>query len=154
MKRITPEQAKLYVPCDEDLTNSEKSFFTLTQDPTDEKWEIITYYTARKENIYENRDGEGDSWVYILKNASMPNLIKIGYTKKEPDIRAKQVSRGTGVPTNFSVEFAFKCFNAESLEREIHKYLKPFRVNNNKEFFQISIEEAESTIELLGQRYL
>ena len=82
MKRITPEQAKLYVPCDEDLTNSEKSFFTLTQDPTDEKWEIITYYTARKENIYENRDGEGDSWIYILKNASMPNLIKIGYTKK------------------------------------------------------------------------
>ena len=84
----------------------------------------------------------------------MPNLVKIGHTKKEPDIRAKQVSRGTGVPTNFRVEFAFRCFNAESLEREIHKYLKPYRVNNNKEFFQMSLKEAENTIELLGQRYL
>ena len=154
MKRITQKQAKNLVPCEDDLTNSERAFFTLTKDPLDPEWENVTYYTARKENIYENRDGEGDSWVYILTNPSMPNLVKIGHTKKEPDIRAKQVSRGTGVPTNFRVEFAFRCFNAESLEREIHKYLKPYRVNNNKEFFQIAIKEAENTIELLGQRYL
>ena len=154
MKRITIEQSKTFVPYDEDLTNSEKAFFTLTQDPLDSEWEIITYFTARKESIYENRSGDGDSWVYVLTNISMPNLLKIGSTSKEPDKRAEQVSRGTGVPTKFRVEFAFKCFNAESLEREIHKYLKPFRVNNDREFFQISLTEAEKTIELLGQRYL
>lgn len=154
MKRITVEQAKSFVPHDEDLTNSEKVFFTLTPDPLEEGWDVITYYTARKEKVYENRGGDGDSWVYVLTNKSMPNLLKIGSTTKEPDERAKQVSRGTGVPTNFMVEYAFKCFNAESLEREIHKYLKPHRVSNDREFFQITLDEVEKTIELLGQRYL
>ena len=153
MKRVDEYQAKQLVPLSEDFTGSEPSFFTLTSDPEDPEWDIITYYTARKHSLYQNRDGDGDSWVYVLTNITMPNLLKIGFTAKTPDKRAEQISRGTGVPVKFTVEYAFKCFNGEALEGEIHKYLKPYRVNNQKEFFQISLEEATKTIELLGQRY-
>jgi len=153
MKRIDDKLAKTLIPISEDFTGSDPQFFTLTKDVEDPEWDVITYYTARRHSLYENREGEGDSWVYILTNPTMPNLVKIGFTHKTPDKRAEQISRGTGVPLKFSVEYAFKCFNGEALEQEIHKYLKPYRVNNQKEFFQITIEEAKKTIELLGVRY-
>jgi hypothetical protein len=153
MKRITLEQSKMYIPVSEDFTNSEPTYFILTQDPEEPEWENITYFTARRNNIYDGREGEGDSWVYVLANKTMPNLVKIGYTNRTPDKRAEQISRGTGVPIKFTVEFAFKCFNGEQLERELHKYLTPYRVNTEREFFQLTVDEARKTIELLGQRY-
>jgi|TARA_R110000803_G_scaffold199818_1_gene263973 hypothetical protein len=154
MKRITVEQSNNLVPYSDDLLNGEISYFTLTPDPADPKWEIVTYYTARKENIYENRGGDGDSWVYVLSNPTMPGLLKIGYTAKKPDERAKQLSRGTGVALPFKVEYAYRCFNAERLEGELHKHFKPYRTNNQKEFFQIGLEEVEISIKKLGKRYL
>ena len=154
MKRIDPELAKSYISIDEDFTGSEPMFFTITPDPDDSEWEIVTYYTARKHNIYENRETEGDSWVYVLTNKTMPNLVKIGYTNRTPDKRAKQISRGTGVPLSFNVEYAFRCFNGEMLERELHKFLTPYRLNSDREFFQMTVEDAIATIKLLGQRYI
>lgn len=154
MKRITEEQAKLYVPYSDDLTNAEQEYFTLIPDPKEPEWELVTYYTSRKIDIYSNREGEGDSWVYLLSNPSFPHLVKIGSTSKAPEERAKQVSRGTGVPTKFEVEYAFKCFNAEALERELHKYLKYSRTGNDREFFQLNLDEAIKAIDILGKRYL
>lgn len=154
MKRLSESEAQTYIPVSEDFTNSEATFYTLTQDLNDPEWDVVTYYTARRQNLYENRVGEGDSWIYILTNKTMPNLVKIGFTDKTPDKRAEQVSRGTGVPVKFSVAFAFKCFNAHALENEIHKYLSSYRVNNDREFFQITVEEAKDAILKLGQRYI
>jgi hypothetical protein len=153
MKRISEPEAHNYIPLSEDFTNAGASFFTLTPSENDPDTDIVTYYTARKRDLYKNRDGEGDSWIYVLSNETMPNLIKIGFTDKTPDKRAKQVSRSTGVPLSFKVEYAFKCFNAHALEIELHKYLKDYRINNDREFFQLSIEEAKNAITLLGQRY-
>ena len=153
MKRITLEQSKMYIPVNEDFTNSEPTYFILTQDPEEPEWDNVTYFTARRNNVYDGREGEGDSWVYVLANKTMPNLVKIGYTNRTPDKRAEQISRGTGVPIKFSVEFAFKCFNGEQLERELHKYLSPYRINTEREFFQLTVDEAKRTIELLGARY-
>jgi hypothetical protein len=154
MKRISESKAHNYIPVSEDFTGSNPVFFTLTPDEKDPEWDIITYYTARKKNLYQNREGEGDSWVYILTNKTMPNLVKIGFTDKTPDKRAKQISRATGVPLEFSVEYAFKCFNAHALEIELHRYLKDYRLRNDREFFQITVGEAKDAVMLLGQRYL
>ena len=82
-----------------------------------------------------------------------PGLLKIGYTKKLPEERAKQISAATGVAMPYKVEWAYQCFNGETVEREVHHKLKPFRVNNNKEFFQISLEEAKETINLIGNKF-
>lgn len=153
IKRISESEAHNYISVEEDFTNSEKAFYTLIPDPDKPGWDKVTYYTARRKNLYNNREGEGDSWVYVLTNRTMPNLVKIGYTDKTPDKRAEQVSRGTGVPVKFNVEFAFKCFNAHALEIELHRYLKNYRVNNDREFFQISVSEAKEAILELGQRY-
>ena len=115
-------------------------------------WESVTYYTARKRGIY-NKQGEGDQWVYILENDSQPGLLKIGYTKLTPDERAKQISNATGVPLPYKVAWAYRCFNGELLEGEVHHALKKYRVNNQREFFQIELDEAKETIKLIGENF-
>ena len=84
----------------------------------------------------------------------MPGLCKIGYTKKPPEERVKEVSRGTGVPMPFEIAWAFKCFDGDILEREVHKYLDGYRENADREFFRIPLEEAKQTIKILGARYI
>jgi hypothetical protein len=155
MKRITIDEAQQYIPCKDDYISKgieTAAFFTLT--PKENGWEKVTYYTARKVNMYANRDGDYDSWVYVLSNASQPGLLKIGYTKNTPDERAKQISNATGVPIPYKVEWAFHCYDGFSLEQEVHHKLGEYRVNNNREFFQISLEEAKASVKELGERYL
>ena len=156
MKRISVKEAQQYISCKNDFTSDgieNAQYFTLSPSKK-EGWEDVTYYTARKSTLYSNRDGDYDSWVYVLSNALQPGIYKIGYTNKHPEERAKQISNATGVAIPYDVEFAFHCYNGLMLEGEIHKKLSGYRVNNQREFFQLSLEEIKTSIEELGKRYL
>ena len=153
MERITIEQATGYIPLKENYSDTNvtaASYFTLT--PANDGWENVTYYTSRKKGIYSKK-GEGDQWVYVLSNPTQPGLLKIGYTKLTPDERAKQISNATGVPLPYEVAWAYRCFNGELLEGEVHHALSKYRVNNQREFFQLDLEKAKSTIELIGNNF-
>ena len=155
MERITVDEAKELIPLKENYGNTEvdyAEYFTLTPSDMGDGWESVTYYTAKKKGIY-NKKGEGDQWVYVLENETLPGLLKIGYTKSTPDERAKQISNATGVPLPYKVAWAFRCFNGELLEGEVHHALRKYRVNNQREFFQISLEEAKQTINNIGNTF-
>jgi hypothetical protein len=157
MNRITVEEAREFVPCDDDFTNEgidNAEYFTLTPSPQGNGWENITYYTKRPTAMYANRDGDYDSWVYIMSNPTSPGYLKIGYTKNNPEERARQISNATGVIVPMEVEWAFHCYNGFALEQEIHHKLDAYRVNNQREFFQMSLGEAKDAIVELGSRYL
>ena len=156
MKRITEHESKTFIPLKENYGNTDvenAAFFTITPSERGEGWEDITYYTEKKYGLYADQ-GEGDQWVYVLSNPSLPKeYLKIGYTKLSPEERAIQISSATGVPTPYKVEWAYKCFNGEIVERMTHEKLKAFRVNNRKEFFHISLEEAKDNIILIGNKF-
>jgi hypothetical protein len=159
MKRITLEEANKYIPLDDDHTIQDlkkAKYFTLIPHPDPQKfslgWEEVKYFTSKRKNIYTDR-GEGNQWVYILSNPSIPNLLKIGYTNLTPELRAKQISSSTGVVIPFKIEWTLKCFDGLLFENEIHKALKDYRVNNQREFFQIDLEEAKKIIILIGEKY-
>ena len=40
-----------------------------------------------------------EGWIFVLGNEAMPGLVKIGYTMKDPTIRAEDLSKETGIPT-------------------------------------------------------
>ena len=149
IRKITEEKASEYVSQKDNILNLPLRFYTLTED--EDGWDKITYYTSRRKGKYAER-GEGNQWVYILSNPSLTNMLKIGYTKHSPEVRAKQISASTGVPIPFKVEWAFRCFDGEYLEREVHKELETYRIN--KEFFDIPLEEAQEAIEKLGVNYI
>jgi hypothetical protein len=156
MERITNKVAKGLIPLRENYGNTgieNAAFFTITPSERGEGWEDVTYYTEKKYGLYADQ-GEGDQWVYVLSNPSLPKeYLKIGYTKLSPEERAIQISSATGVPTPYKVEWAYKCFNGEIVERMTHEKLKAFRVNNRKEFFHISLEEAKDNIILIGNKF-
>ena len=155
LDKITVEKAKQFIPLKENYGNTDlehAKYFTLTPSAKGDGWETVTYYTDKKYGLYADK-GDGNQWVYILSNPTQPGLLKIGYTKNSPEKRAKQISSATGVALPYKVEWAYQCFNGEIVEREVHHKLKAKRVNSSKEFFQISLEEAKETINLIGSKF-
>ena len=91
-------------------------------------------------------------YVYCLSNKSFnENLVKIGWTTKEPRMRAQQLYT-TGVPTPFKIEFFIKTYDGRTLESRIHSYLSRLRKNNSREFFVISVDELRKI--LIDKMYL
>ena len=91
-------------------------------------------------------------YVYILTNAGMPNLIKIGYTSRTPEARASELyDKITGVPMPFEVAHKLPCKNPQKLESQIHEALKAFRPNKDREFFKYPPNEAFEMLKSLSQ---
>jgi hypothetical protein len=82
-------------------------------------------------------------WVYVLSTKGSPDLVKIGYSTKDPALRAAELD-GTGVPFSFIVEYDVLVENPREVEQETHRQLKD--VHANKEFFQTTIVEAVKAI--------
>lgn len=80
----------------------------------------------------------------------MPGLVKIGMTTREDmDARMKELY-STGVPVPFECKFACKVKKSDCLkiEKALHKAFDPQRVNQNREFFRINLEQAQAILEL------
>ena len=150
MTRLSLDEAKEYVPLTREYRDIEPTFYTLEK--CDDGWDKITYYLYSNLGTFEGK--EGDEFVYILSNPSIPGMYKIGYTANTVENRVIQINRGTGIPTPFNIEFRYKCYKGERIEREVHKFFKKYRVNNDREFFNVSLEEAEDAIRNIGNKYL
>lgn len=149
LKHLTEEESSFYIPASEERTGA--PLLGYTRSPQKGGWDEIIYYTTRKR--LGNFVGEGNYYVYVLSNENMPGLLKIGYTKKHPEERAKQVSRSTGVAGKYKVEFALRCHDGIGLEFEIHKELSYCRVDSQKEHFQVTLPEVKQKIEEIAIRY-
>jgi len=156
VKPISLKEAENYISQDEDVQNSPIYYFTLTPLDIpygmDGSWDV-TYYTRRLKKTIPT-DGTGNDIIYVLSNPTYPGLLKIGYTRKEIGIRVKDLSKATGVPTPFKLEYVFKCYNGLQLESDIHKHLKDFRPNNYREFFDVTLNQAIEAIKYLGESYI
>lgn len=90
-------------------------------------------------------------YIYALINSSMPGLVKVGRTSKEPSERAKELSTATGVATAFIVAYQRKFANCIAAEEQTHIILehKGFRVSKNREFFEAPLHIIVETISSL-----
>lgn len=75
-------------------------------------------------------------FIYVLANASMPDVYKVGMTTRSPNARAFEVSNATGVPTPFDVVYYAEVAEPMMQEKRVHKLLADYRVNNGREFFK------------------
>ena len=86
-------------------------------------------------------------YVYVLSNASMQGLLKIGYTCSSVEKRARELSSVSGVPSAFVVEYFHISDDAEEVEALVHDGLESARVADGREFFFTSVSEAIRVIE-------
>lgn len=88
--------------------------------------------------------------VYLLTNPVMPGLVKIGMTTQEDiDKRMKELYT-TGVPVPFECQFAcrVKKTDCAKIEKALHAAFAPQRINANREFFRIQVEQVRAILEL------
>ena len=85
LKRLSLEEAQHLIRADHDQTDAPVYGFTLTPsiDPqmSAEGWETVTYYTNRKVRNKIPVGMQGSQWIYVLSNETMPDIVKIGFTK-------------------------------------------------------------------------
>jgi len=84
-------------------------------------------------------------YVYILTNAHMPGLVKIGRTSVNPSYRANQIYQ-TGVPSPFEVNRFVYTPDCIELELLVHKSLDASRVSPGREFFKIDVAKAGNAL--------
>ena len=81
-------------------------------------------------------------YVYVLTNASMPELVKVGMTDRHnPRERIDELSSHTGVPENFELAYRAQVFNAYGVEQRAHALLAESCIKK-KEFFQCDVIAA------------
>lgn len=63
-------------------------------------------------------------FLYVLINASMPDVVKVGMTERAPEGRAKELSGVTGVPTPFVVVYQEFFDDCSAAEEYVHTLLE------------------------------
>ena len=85
--------------------------------------------------------------VYILTNAAMPGIVKIGKTTADLATRIKSLDT-TGVPLPFECFYAAEVADCNVAEKLLHDAFDDHRVRKNREFFEIAPERIASALKL------
>lgn len=81
-------------------------------------------------------------YVYILINPMMEGIVKIGWTSRSSEERAKEISGVTGVPTPYVVIHEEYVTDCEVVESQLQDHFAPFRIHPKREFYRIPIKDA------------
>lgn len=85
--------------------------------------------------------------VYVLTNAAMPGYVKIGFTKRELNLRLNDLDN-TSVPIPFECVYAREVENARAVEKLLHSSYSEFRTRSNREFFEVPIQNIIYDLQL------
>ena len=83
-------------------------------------------------------------WVYVISNAAMPGLVKVGFSMQDPALRAQELGH-TGTPHSYEVDYDVLVDGPEEAERLVHAALVEHR--EGKEWFRCSVELAAAAID-------
>lgn len=78
-------------------------------------------------------------WIYIVSNRAMPGILKIGYSTKDPKLRAEELNH-TGSPHPYIVEYEMLIEEPYQIEQKIHRILSDNK--EGKEWFRCSVNET------------
>ena len=91
-------------------------------------------------------------WIYVMSNPAMPGLLKIGCSSKEPKRdRVHELSRETGVPLPFRVEYQALVENERGDEGVLHRHFANRRVPGKEFFKDVAIDEVIAVAKRLCQ---
>lgn len=89
-----------------------------------------------------------EGFIYLASNAGFKdNLLKIGISQKQPDLRLAALSKSTAAPAEFELLYANSTQNVKKVESRVHSLLKKYRFRSQKEYFIIKPPDAIKVIE-------
>ena len=92
--------------------------------------------------------------VYVLTNAAMPGIVKIGMTDR-PDVQQRMrdlYTTGTPLPFDCVIAWQIEGPAAVAVEQALHTAFDPHRINPGREFFQLDPTQVEVLMRVLPGR--
>lgn len=83
-------------------------------------------------------------WVYVISNNAMSGLVKVGFSSKDPDLRASELNH-TGSPHPYVVDYEVLTEHPRDIEQQVHRKLSEYR--EGREWFRCAPEFAVSVVQ-------
>ncbi len=93
-----------------------------------------------------------EGYVYVLNNAAHSGLLKIGGTARTVEDRVRELST-TGVPSRFAIVYSARVSDWEEAESEIFAALADRRYEPQREFFEMSVQEAITIVSGIASKH-
>jgi hypothetical protein len=90
-------------------------------------------------------------WVYVISNESMPGIVKVGFTLKDPAACAAELAH-TGNPLPYQVDYEVLVHDPQAVERAAHEALNEIRVSGDREWFRCTTQKAVDAIRAIAGR--
>lgn len=149
--RVPAEEIQYYIRLKPGETKRATHYALVPSSDMPPGWEDVIYLA---QPLTDSSGGVRPlEYIYVLVNRSIPNMVKIGMTTRSVDERAREINKATGVPTPWIPVYSFPCYASGILEKRIHEYLAPYRVNEDREMFGITSNTAQQIIEELGKDF-
>jgi len=132
MKRITEQEAKQFIPLKEnynDTSLSAASYFTITPSEQGDGWEDVTYFTARKRNLFSGKEPGGRIRCSLLSRFfkptdSIPRVKKLAAVVEMNCLRPTSTGVWYGFQRQrYVIDFAFGGHTAPQLKHSMHSTL-------------------------------
>lgn len=131
-KKLEEEKKAMDIAFDKALTDEERESIKEKIADIDKRMADADY------RLVNTKSG----WLYVISSPSLPNLVKVGVSRREsPWTRVRELS-SSSLPIPFKAHcfvFSDDCFELESA---MHKYFDAQRVNKDREFFTITPQQA------------
>lgn len=96
----------------------------------------------------ELAQAEAGAFLYVMRcPAHGRDIFKVGFTERDPEMRARELSGTTASPTHFLVVQAWAVSEGLKAEQAAHQALEAYRLASNREFFQAPYSRLRETIE-------
>lgn len=93
--------------------------------------------------------------VYIISNKKQgENIFKVGKTSKTINTRLKQLNSETGLIGSFKVYASFLVDDIDEAEKVCHQELDEYRIQDNREFFEIKYFEILEIVRECIKNYI
>lgn len=95
------------------------------------------------------------AYLYVMRcPAHGRDIYKVGYTDRDPEQRARELSKKTATPTPFLVVQTWAVSDGRLAERAAHQALDGCRVDSSREFFQAMYSALRQRLEDAIQPWL
>jgi hypothetical protein len=106
---------------------------------------VVITASSREKKSQNGEKVTAKGSVYVLTNPALSDVVKIGYTARSAEVRARELS-GTGVPGKWQVAHEISTGSPKQVEKTVHQKLSRQKVQDGGEFFKVSPEKAARVI--------
>jgi hypothetical protein len=93
-------------------------------------------------------ESESGAYVYVMRcPAHGADIYKVGYSTKDPELRARELSAATASPVKFLLVQAWAVTDGRLAETAAHSALEHYRLADNREFFQARYSDLRAKLE-------